>query len=320
MKALVLCDLIADISLRLPGFPVNAKDIQRLSYMDLGPGGACNAAIMAARFGLHVGALGEVGSDTFGEIVRTGLQREGVDLSQLVVSEDGRTPVAGVLVDPAGEPAYLGYRGDLKVRSWPDQWNVPISEAAALYADGWAEMAETPSLILRGFEQAQANNVPVFFDPGPGNPDVDANWVPHAVSLATVLLVNKEEGQRLSGQIEDAAVLDALLGLGPAWVVLKCGAEGLVVANRSQRAEVPGFAVEVRDTTGAGDSVSGAIMYGVLAGMAAQDLAVLCNATGAAKVQKLGTGHNLPTMAEIAVVLSANGYDPAALLPAASNG
>ena len=59
----VLGDLIADISMRLPAFPVQARDIHRLSYLEVGPGGACNVAIMAARFGLAVGCLGEIASN-----------------------------------------------------------------------------------------------------------------------------------------------------------------------------------------------------------------------------------------------------------------
>src|SRR3989337_1035661 len=66
---LILGDLIADINMRLPKFPVQARDIHRLSYMEVGPGGACNIAIMAARFGLQVSAVGEVGDDGFGLLV-----------------------------------------------------------------------------------------------------------------------------------------------------------------------------------------------------------------------------------------------------------
>lgn len=92
-------DLIADLSMRIPDFPVNAQDLKPLSYLEIGPGGATNIAIMAARFGLQVGCIGEIGADQFGEVVRNGLQREHIDTTHVVVSADGKTPVAGVLVD-----------------------------------------------------------------------------------------------------------------------------------------------------------------------------------------------------------------------------
>ncbi len=60
---LVLGDLLADLSLRIDAFPVQAGGMQRVSYFELGPGGAANTAIAAARLGLSVGHLGEIGDD-----------------------------------------------------------------------------------------------------------------------------------------------------------------------------------------------------------------------------------------------------------------
>lgn len=301
--------------MRLPKFPVQAKDIHRLSYMEVGPGGACNVAIMAARFGLDVGAIGEVGDDGFGLVVREGLKREGVDISHLVVTGGAHTPVAGVVVDHAGEPGYLGYPGSLRIRQWPAEWDAPIGGAHVLFADGWAEYKETPAMVLHGFEKARAAGVRTFFDPGPGNPDVDNGWMKDAVALSQVVMLNRAEARRLLGEVDETKMVTALQGLGAEWVVLKRGEEGLQLARGKERIEAPGITVQVRDATGAGDSLAGAVIYGVLREMPLQKLAVLANATGAAKVTKLGTGHNMPTLEEIAAVLQANDYNPAEFLP-----
>lgn len=315
MTVLVLSDLIADISMRLPEFPVKARDIHRLSYMEVGPGGACNVAIMAARLGLPVGCLGEVGDDGFGLVVREGLRRERIDVANLQVTVGARTPVAGVVVDKAGEPGYLGYAGSLQIRSWPDNWTAAVQNAQALFADGWAEYKETPNLILRGFEIARQARVTVLFDPGPGNPDVDNGWMEDAIALSEVVMLNRSEAQRLVGDLDDHGLIHALQALGPRWVLLKRGAEGLLLARETVIAESTGLSVEVRDATGAGDSVAGAMIYGVLDKLPLDKLAVLANATGAAKVTKLGTGHNMPSLAEVAAVLETNGHQPADYLP-----
>jgi sugar/nucleoside kinase (ribokinase family) len=317
VKTIVLGDLIADISMRLPKFPVQAKDIHRLSYMEVGPGGACNIAIMAARFGLPVRAMGEVGDDGFGLVVREGLKREKVDVNYLQVTPGARTPVAGVVVDKAGEPGYLGYAGTLQIRSWPNDWNDAFDGAKALFADGWAEYAETPSLILRGFELARKSGALTFFDPGPGNPDVNDAWMLDAMRLSTVVLMNRREARRLTGLDDDEAVVKRIQELGAELILLKRGEEGLLAARGAEREQSAGLDVVARDATGAGDSVAGAMIYGVLNKLPLRNLATLANATGAAKVTKLGTGHNMPTMAEIGTVLEANGYLPAEFLPPA---
>jgi sugar/nucleoside kinase (ribokinase family) len=318
MVVQILGDLIADISMRLPKFPVQAKDIHRLSYMEVGPGGACNVAIMAARFGVNVAGLGEVGDDGFGLVVREGLKREGVDVGNLRVTAGARTPVAGVVVDNAGEPGYLGYAGSLHIRTWPAEWNSPVQNAQALFADGWAEYKETPELILHAFGIARESNVITFFDPGPGNPDVDNAWMKDALSMTDVVMVNRGEARRLIGDYEDTELVDSLRRLGATRVLLKRGAEGLMLAHENDQAEAPGLKVEIRDATGAGDSVAGAMLYGVLNKMSVERLAVLANATGAAKVTKLGTGHNMPTLQEIATILDANSYHASDYLPAIS--
>lgn len=311
----ILGDLIADISMRLPSFPVQAKDIHRLSYMEVGPGGACNVAIMAARFGLAVGALGEVGDDGFGLVVREGLRREGVDVENLIVTPGAKTPVAGVVVDRAGEPAYLGHPGSLQVTHFMERWTAPIQQADVLFADGWAEHEMVPVMLLQGFKIAREADVPVYFDPGPGNPAIDNAWVSDAIKQSDVVMLNRGEGKRVTGEKEDEAIVQTLLSQGVDLVLLKRGAQGLLLARGEERHQVPGLEVRSRDATGAGDSLAGAVIYAMQSDMDLPALGMLANATGAAKVQKLGTGHNMPTMEEIGLVLENNGQNPAPFLP-----
>jgi ribokinase len=295
----VLADLLVDISMKFPLFPVEAGDLQRLSHVEIGPGGANNIAIMAARLGLPVKCLGEVGDDAFGEIVLSGLQQEGIETQDVFVSEGVHTPVAVVLVDEQAEPAYLGSPGSLRLKQLPGQWRQPIREAQALFADGWIEHGGIADIILQAFRQARDANVPVFFDPGPMNPAMDNDWVFEAVKRTVVLLVNEGEAQRLAGveDLEEAG--RKLLAMGPQMLVLKRGAQGTIIFADDSLQYTNGFPVEVVDKTGAGDSLTGAVIFGYLKDMPLDKLGQLANLVGAAKVQKMGTGHNMPTLAEV---------------------
>lgn len=299
----VFGDLIADLSMRIRDFPIQAQDLKPISYLEIGPGGAANIAIMASRFGLRVACLGEMGRDTFGEIVMRGLQREGIEAEDVIVTAKTRTPVAGVLVDEQREPAYLGYMGNLVVKELDDNWREAFNNAEALFADGWVEIPEMPGMILDAFRTVKGAGGKIFFDPGPGNPAFDLGWHTEAAALATVLLVNTEEASRLAKIDEPIAAARALVQKGPELLVLKQGAAGMTLLTRSDQVHVKGFPVAARDLTGAGDSVTGAILYGVLKGLDLAALGILGNATGASKVQKLGTGHNMPTLDEIRATL-----------------
>jgi sugar/nucleoside kinase (ribokinase family) len=312
---IILGDLIADFSLRIARFPIQAQDLLKVAYIELGPGGATNVAISAARLGLAVACLGEVGDDRFGTVVLEGLQREGIDISQVVVTPRASTPVAGVIVDARGEPAYLGYPGSLQLTALPPAWRQLIQEAQALYADGWVEHSGGRDIILEAFRLAHTAGVPTFFDPGPGNPALDNAWHCEAAALATVLLATDDEASRLSGIGDPLTSARALLANGSQLVVIKRGEAGCLLLTGEEMHISPGFPVEARDTTGAGDSLAGAVIYGYLKGLPLVALGTLANATGAAKVQKLGTGHNMPTRAEVRAVLERFGLDPASLLP-----
>lgn len=301
---IILGDLIADLSMRIPEFPIHAQDLKPISYLEIGPGGATNIAIMAARLGLPVACIGEIGNDHFGKIVMDGLKREGIETRDVITHAETKTPVAGVIVDQAREPAYLGYKGNLTAKKIAEAWCSRIQHAEALFADGWIEIAEMPRILLEAFQIARIARVATFFDPGPGNPAFSLDWHVQVAALSTVLLLNEEEAKRLAHTEDANAAAQFLIRNGSSLVVLKRGGQGMTLFTASERVTVPAFRVEARDFTGAGDSVTGAIMYGYLNDLSLQTLGILGNATGAAKVQKFGTGHNMPTRDEIRVVLT----------------
>ena len=312
---IVLGDLIADFSLRIRSFPVAAGDLQKVEYLELGPGGSANVAMMAARLGLEVACLGEVGDDLFGKVVLDGLQRESVDVSGVVVSAGGKTPVAGVVVDSSGEPAYLGHRGSHRLKAFQKGWRKTLKGAQALFSDGWVEQASGADMILDALSTARSAGVPAFFDPGPGNPRVSNAWHVEACHMARVVMATEEEVRRLTGLSDPLDSARSLLAEGTELAVVKRGVAGCVLLTKDEVRLAPGYPVEVRDATAAGDSLDAAVIYGYLNHLPLPALGALANAAGAAKVQKLGTGHNVPTVAEVAAVLERFGLDSATHLP-----
>jgi sugar/nucleoside kinase (ribokinase family) len=313
---IVLGDMIADLNMQIPSFPIQAGECHRATYFELGPGGATNVAIMAARLGLSVGCVGEVGDDYFGKIILEGLELEGIVTTELVVTNQAETPVAGVVVDAKGEPTYLGYRGSLQIKNCLPRWGVSIQMAEALFAGGWAEDDSIPGIVLEGMRIAHQSSAPIFFDPGPGNPEIDNAWWDEAADLATVILANEDEIRNMTGLDQPKEAASNLLSRGLEMVVIKRGAEGCSILTKRATQDVQGFPVQVCDTTGAGDSFNAAIIFGHLNEFPLEKLGTLANAVGAAKVQKLGTGHNVPTISEIAEVLGQFNLDAETFLQA----
>lgn len=299
----ILGNLIVDFLLYIEEFPVEAQALQGVSHVAIGPGGACNVAIVASRFGLPVTSLGEIGEDYFGEIVLSGLKREGIRTDQVVINKKGSTPVAGVLVDPQSEPGYLGYPGKQTIKMLPDDWRESLQEADGLFADGWIEYQEMADVILEAMRVVRRGGAKTFFDPGPGNPRQDNAWHCDAAALSTVVLLTESELVKLTGEADRTAGAGKLLENGSELVIVKRGPDGCVLYTADRELDVPGLPLTAVDATGAGDSLAGAVIYGMLNDLSLDALGTLANATGNAKVLKIGTGHEVPTTAEIRAVL-----------------
>jgi len=284
-------------------FPVVAGALQGVSHVDIGPGGACNVAIMAARFGLPVASLGEIGADYFGQIVVNGLEKEGIRIDHIFLNKDGATPVAGVLVDPESDPGYLGYPGRQLLQALPQDWKILLQESQAVFADGWIEYRDMAGIILNALHVARQGRAKTFFDPGPGNPRQNNNWHLAAAELSSVVMATETEIMGLTGQNGKEKGAEFLLSNGSELIVVKRGAAGCVIYTKDDVFDVPGLPLDPVDATGAGDSLAGAVIYGCLQNLTLEALGTLANATGGAKVLKIGTGHQVPTVLEIQALL-----------------
>lgn len=102
-----------------------------------------------------------------------------------------------------------------------------------------------------------------------------------AISLTDVFIPCKAAAAELLGteKIEDH--VDELRKYGPDIVAVTLGERGCIVLNEEERHIVPGFEVEVVDSTGAGDAFHGGFVYGLLNGLSLFETARFANACGA---------------------------------------
>jgi sugar/nucleoside kinase (ribokinase family) len=303
----ILCDVLADIGFYVEAFPITAESMARSRELHITSGGATNVAITAARLGLVVQVLGEVGDDAIGDIVLRELEKEGIDATGIVRSHGATTPVAGVVVDHLGEAGYIGYPGTLVIEELTDDWRARIAGSQALFADGWADHEAVADIVLEGFRVARDNGVPSFFDPGPGNPDFERGWHKEAARLASVILATEAEASWLSGLNDIKRTAETILNWGPELVVIKRGPGGCLLTRDGQFYLSPSFPVEILDNTGAGDALDAAVINAYLKGFDLERMGALANAAGAAKARKRGTGRNMPKREEIEAVMAAFG-------------
>ncbi len=305
----VLGDLVIDNIIQVASFPIVAGQHQRIRGSQQEPGGAGNTLIAGARMGLSMQSVGTVGDDDAGQFLVKALAHEGVDTANILRVPKQKTRVVYLLIAEDGQHVFLGYQG-VQGGSVPD-WEQNVRGADALFFSGWAYVKDDPLMLLDAARLTKQQQIPLFFDPGPSYSVFAPTWQTEILSLTHTLLITEEEGQGLV-QTDSAKheLAGRLLALGPERVFLKRGDAGLLAAAAGQVVEVPAHDIQVVDTTGAGDVLAAAVMHATLSGFSLESAAKIANATGAAMVQKMGTGTQAPTPNDILRLLPQGGWFP----------
>ena len=300
---ITIADVVADLNIVIPKLPVRANEHQPVSQLFIGPGGNGNFIIAGQRLGLQIRPIGPVGDDAYGqELVRV-LKKEGADLSLLHIERDSATTVCVVLIDDTGEHVFMAHAGDKGPEELPGEWQRAIAAADAVFTSAYAFSEMHVGVIIEGLAAASQAGVPLFFDAGPEGPTMSAELVGQVIEHTRVFFATEEEICTMAGTDVYAQAARLFLSQGPEIVVVKRGPGGCHIFAQGGDVNCPGFKVEVRDTTGAGDSFDAAFVYAFLSRYDLRQMGTFANAMGAAKVQKIGGGANVPTPDEIRAVL-----------------
>ena len=303
-------DLVLDIILPV-ALPVQPDAHQTAESRHVEPGGAGNFMIAAQRMGVDVVAAGTVGGDAFGAQILNLLQREGVDMNCVVVIPGATSTLVIALADQqTGAHAFIGDFGRGPAVPYPNGLDKQIARADAMFLQGYTLFEERMiPMTQRALDTARRSHIPVYFDVGPFIAQVSPDDLLRAVGVASVILMTEAEVSLISGGRTGDAAYGRLLAQGPRALIIKQGAEGCLLVTASGAEHVPGFAVDVVDTIGAGDCFNAAFVAGQLRGLTLRESARLANAMGAAAVQRVGAGTNAPTCDEVMAILSAAGED-----------
>lgn len=242
-----------DMVVQVRDLPKPGETVLARSYHDFPGGKGANQAMAAARLGRQVAFVGRVGSDDGGDLVRTALATEGVDVSELRDAAQEATGRAIVLVDADAENSIVVV-GGANAAMRPE--HVQAAEQAISGARVVVAQLEVPVSVVRAAADL-ARGVFVL-NPAPAQ-RLDAALL----ALVDVLVVNEGEFEVLAGHPvpADADALASLVSAAalPSSVVITMGGEGALVCSHGQVQAVPAPPVDVVDTTGAGDTFVGAL-------------------------------------------------------------
>ncbi len=290
-----------DLVSKAERIPVSGETVLATDFKTHLGGKGANQAVAIARLGHPVHLIGKVGSDSFGERLRSGLEQAGVGISAVGTVEDS-SGVAMIVVSPEGDNIIVVTPGANSALRPPDlDAHVEMIRSAGLVL----AQLETPMDTIEYLAQVcERQGVPLMLDPAPSHalsPAVlrQVSWfTPNETEAAFYARGDKKES------LEQTA--ERLLQQGLRGVVLKLGASGVYVRRQEGlRLHVPAFPVKALDTTAAGDAFNGAFAVSLARGQSPEESARFGAAAAAVSVTRAGAQPSMPTADEVDAILTA---------------
>jgi ribokinase len=295
-RVVVIGSINMDLVTLAPRFAGPGETLLGERFLTIPGGKGANQAVAAARLGAEVALVGALGDDAFGRELREGLAREGIALDHVRQVGDAGSGTASITV-AEGENSIIVVPG-ANARVTPAQ--VEGASDAIGRADAVLVQMEIPlETVEATLRLGHRLGVPVILNPAP------AQKLPvERLKLARYVTPNQHELATLLGADARDDFRD-LMRRAPCPVILTRGGEGAWYREDGDPIHQPGFAVDVVDTTGAGDTFNGALAVFLREGLP-QAVRKAC-AAAALSVTRLGAQGGMPTLAELDGWLAARG-------------
>lgn len=251
------------------------------------PGGkGANQAVACARAGgAPTQMLLALGRDAYADPLEASLREAGVHL-HVVRADSMASGTAFICIADDGENAITvapGANQALRAEHLPS-----LAGVSHLLLQ-----LETPLDSVTAYARAARNaGITVVLNAAP------AMALP-AELLATIdmLIINEGELAAITGVADD--ITGALVHVAVTSVIVTLGARGCRARDEGAMLSLPGFAVNVLDTTAAGDTFCGALVGALARGDTRHDALRQANAAAALACTRLGAQTSIPTRAEV---------------------
>jgi sulfofructose kinase len=253
-------------------------------YTEVGGGPAATAAVAAAKLGAKVDFIGRVGDDDTGARLLTELESLGVNTRYTRIIKGARSSQSAVLVDASGERVIANYPSpDLPAEAdWLQdidfsQWDIVLADVR------WHDGAK------QAFTLARLQGLQTLLDA-----DVTPQDIAELIALSDHAAFSAPGLRRLTQMDNPIDALKKAQTLTNGQIYVTQGREGCYWLEKNELCHQQGFAVDVVDTTGAGDVFHGALAVSLGKQESSRDAVRFASAVAALKCTKPGGRAGIP--------------------------
>ncbi|MDQ0352306.1 ribokinase [Alkalibacillus filiformis] len=283
----VIGSINMDLVTEAEQFPNKGETLLGKSFSTIPGGKGANQAVASSKLGANVNLIGCVGNDAFAKTLNHHFETQGINTNYIEEAPGEPTGVASITIAENDNHIIVVPGANHAVTPQLVEKYEPIiaeSETILLQFEIPIESVE------KAVELANKHGVRVILNPAPVQPIsisvmASVDYItPNEHELA--VLLDDEEKKAFYEQNREKFVITH-------------GSKGVEYFEHGQSHLVPGFSVDVVDTTGAGDSFNGALAVALTRGDSLAEGCLFGNAVGALSVSKLGAQSGMPTKEEV---------------------
>lgn len=289
MKISVVGSINMDMTVKVDRIPLKGETLKGESISYIPGGKGANQAVAMARLGAKVEMFGCVGNDANGEILVENLKNNGVITKNIKRIEDVYTGIATitvgendnaiVVVPGANERVDYNYIEEVKE-------DVLNSELVVLQHE---IPIETVKYVV---DICYENKIKTLLNPAPAYA-LDEE----TIQKVTYITPNEHEAKIIFGENEN---LEELLKKYKEKLIITLGEKGVVCCLEEKGIlQVPCRKSNVVDTTGAGDTLNGALAAQIVEGNYLDVALKFANIAAGMSVEKFGAQNGMPCRAEV---------------------
>jgi sugar/nucleoside kinase (ribokinase family) len=302
----LLGDANVDMVINMPGTKAPVQDVDSSAPKLFGGGSTANTAVALARLGIPSSFIGKVGNDGYGQFVLRDLEKEGVEIKQIVKDNQAYTAMILAIIDAKNErnifvwPPTGGAHTQLKL----NEITADFSQALWFHTSG-LNLGEAPTCdtLLKSMHEAKSQGVPISLDLNLrleffGWRENFKEKVWEAISLADVIFGSgPDELMPITGANSIESALETLCKDGKT-IIARLGNQGAILKTPEETRQVPAFKVPVIDTLGAGDAFNGGFIAAQLRNRSLTESVLWGNAVAALKLGK-PSARGVPSLKEV---------------------
>lgn len=308
-NVIVVGDANVDIIVPYPKFLNEERTLVDYPTPEMQGGGtSANTAVALARLGNHTSFIGSIGDDQYGRYIQKDFQKEGVDISDMIIEPELNTIGVFAFIDENGERYLWGWPREEQAFKVIDRDKIPfdkIRSADWVHSSGMAIVHDTSarSTIIEVFKEAYNAGVPTSFDlnlrvdNGVLEPEYE-KAVREMIKYTTCLLGSGPDEFAYLGDSTDWVKNAKSFVTDKRTVIVRNGSEGSIGYSVNEEKKADAFHVKVEDTVGAGDVYNAGFITASLMGKSLEECLVTGNAVSGYTVERKGA-RSCPTTEEL---------------------